>query len=121
MKYVLILLLLASCSKSTQLCDAGKVASKLLAAPIALRWSCNPDKLVTFFESKVGPVTCQDPAPQAMVASLASPSIQQLLCPTVISSLTSLGADKIVSDFECSKEKVLLDLSSTSKICDLFK
>jgi len=116
---IVMLLLLASCSKSPQLCDAGKIAANVLAVPVASRWVCDNSKMLAFFESKVGPYTCPEVATTGAVEQ-RSVSLQQMLCPLVIGSLVNLGADKIVEDLECDKAKVLADLSNQTKLCDLF-
>lgn len=117
------ILFLSSCSKTDHLCDAGKVAAKVLSVPVSKRWECNQDKVSIFFESEVKKYTCSD-ANTATATDTASStkavSIQQVLCPVVIGSLVSLGADKLVSEMGCNKEKIVSDLSGTTKLCDLF-
>ena len=120
MKYlILALLLLTSCAKTEQLCNAGKVAATKIATPVAKRWVCDQAKVTAFFESKIGPVTCPVAAPVVTPMNLVS--IPQSLCPLVIGYLVDLGADKIAADMGCDKEKVSADLGNSAKLCDLLK
>lgn len=98
---------LFSCNK---VCDYAKQSSAVMSKILALRWSCNVDKVSEFLEKDLLSKVCKGD----------SKSVVGVVCPMVADYLVKLGADAIAKKFDCNVEKVKNDLGNANRLCDLF-
>jgi hypothetical protein len=108
---MLVMLFVVSCEKPQKpsfVCQAAKIATDTLAIQIANKWDCDFNKVSMFIYKPIEEKFCSR---EKSMASMA--------CNLVIDMITSMGAEKIASEFSCNKQKVIYDLQNANKLCEV--
>lgn len=114
MRKILLLLvvsmfILISCEqeKPKPVCQFAKIGCNMLGDFIAVKWGCSSEKVSDFVYKPIADKYC---------GQKAIPLAPEL-CKFAVGFLVELGEDKVVSKFDCDKDKV--DFSSVEKLCNL--
>lgn len=117
-KLLLLLVMLASffmvsCeSCERQVCDLAKQGADTFSTNLATRWECNKDKIYAFVMTPIEKTVCKDePLPQTIWTDT--------ICPMVLNSAAALGAEEVVTRYECNLEKVQADFNNIPEVCKL--